>query len=449
MSLDVVILAAGKGKRMLSKRPKVMHAVMGRPMIGHVVARARELNPGQVIVVTGHEKEAVEEYLKGKGTVFAVQEEQKGTAHALLTAEPFFSGGDILVLYGDVPLIEARTIEAFIEFFRKSQGIAFMTTEVEDPEGYGRMLMKGEEIEDIVEDVEATAEQKAIREINTGICMIRKDFLRLVKSVKADNRKGEYYLTDIVKVARKEAIIVKGYHHGVAQEVLGINTRRDLLEANLNMAARILDRHMQTGVTLVDTNVYIEDGVIIGKDTVILPGCSLGGATVIGEDVIMGPNVVIKDSVVGDGSVIEPFSSLDGVTMEQGVKVGPFARLRPQTVLKRGVKIGNFVEVKKSVVGEGTKASHLTYIGDAEIGSGVNVGAGTITCNYDGRKKHKTVIEDGVFVGSNTEIVAPVKIGKNAVIGAGSTITLDVPEDALAVSRVKQKHVEGYGRRKK
>lgn len=449
MKLDVVILAAGKGKRMISKKPKVMHPVMGRPMIGYVVERALALSPGRVIVVMGHEREAVEAYLKEKNVAFAVQEEQKGTAHALLTAEPYLSGGDILVLYGDVPLIELSTLAAFVAFFRDSQGIAFMTTEVADPSGYGRMIMKGDEIREIVEHVEATPEQRLIREINTGICMLRREYLPLLKSVKANNKKGEYYLTDIVTIARDQGMTVKGYHHGVSHEVLGINTRSELLDANVIMQERILQRHMDRGVTITGRDVYIEEGVVIGQDTVILPGCSIGGATAIGEDVAIGPNVVIRDSVIGNGVVIEPFSSLEGVTTEDGVKIGPFARLRPGAVLKKNAKVGNFVEMKKAVLGEGSKANHLTYLGDAEIGSGVNVGAGTITCNYDGKNKFKTIIEDGVFVGSNTEIVAPVTIKKNAVIGAGSTITMDVPEDALAVSRVKQRHIDGYARRRK
>jgi bifunctional UDP-N-acetylglucosamine pyrophosphorylase/glucosamine-1-phosphate N-acetyltransferase len=450
MKLDVVILAAGKGKRMLSKKPKVMHALMGKPMIGYVVDRAHELSAGKVIVVTGHEKAAVEEYLTGKGVAFALQAEQKGTAHALLTAAPLLTKDVILVLYGDVPLIRSETLASFIEFFKKSPGIAFMTTEVANPQGYGRVIMKKDEIEQIVEDVEATERQKKVREINTGICMLQtRMLLDLVKSIKADNKKGEYYLTDIVKVARKKGIAVKAYHHSAAHEVLGINVRNELLEANLIMKERILDYHLERGVGFADRNVYIEDNVKIGLDTVIFPNCFLMGATVIGADAVIGPNVVIKDSIVSDGVVIEPFSSLDGVRAEEGVKIGPFARLRPGTLLKRNVKIGNFVEVKKAVIGEGSKASHLTYIGDAEVGSGVNIGAGTITCNYDGKNKHKTVIGDGVFVGSNTEIVAPVTIGKNSVIGAGTTVTHDVPEDALVVSRVKQRHIEGYGRRKK
>ena len=453
----IVILAAGKGTRMHSKRPKVLHEIMGKPMIEYVVEEAKQLSPSKIVVVTGHEKELVEERLKDAGLSFAAQEEQKGTAHALLTAEAMIADGqamdqatgDVLVLYGDVPLTRAETLRAFIAFFRRSEGVAFMTTAVSDPTGYGRVIMDGEDIRDIVEDADADASQKKIREINTGICMLGKEMLPLVRQIKAENAKGEYYLTDICTIARARGISVKGYHHDEAQEVLGINTRKDLLEANRVMRERILAQHMDQGVTLLGEGIYIESGVRIGRDTVIFPFSFLRGKTIIGEGATIGPHVVINDSVLGDNVTIEPFSSLDGLTAEAGVSIGPFSRIRPTTVLKKGVKIGNFVEVKNSVVMEKSKANHLSYIGDADVGKGVNIGAGTITCNYDGKKKYKTTIEDGVFVGSNTELVAPVKVGKDAIIGAGSTITHDVPEGALAVSRVKQKHIEGYARRKK
>jgi bifunctional UDP-N-acetylglucosamine pyrophosphorylase/glucosamine-1-phosphate N-acetyltransferase len=438
---------------MHSKRPKVLHEIMGKPMIEYVVEGAKELSPSKIVVVTGHEKELVEERLKEAGLSFAAQEEQKGTAHALLTAEPMIGDGDgtgdVLVLYGDVPLARAETLRAFVAFFRRSEGVAFMTTAVSDPTGYGRVIMDGEEIRDIVEDADADASQKKIREINTGICMLRKGILPLLKEIRADNAKGEYYLTDICKIARVRGISVKGYHHDDAREVLGINTRKDLSEANRIMRERILEQHMDQGVTLLGEGIYIESDVKIGTDTVIFPFSFLRGKTIVGEGATIGPHVVINDSVLGDNVTIEPFCSLDGLTTEAGVKIGPFSRIRPTTMLKEGVKIGNFVEVKNSVIMENSKANHLSYLGDADIGKEVNIGAGTITCNYDGRKKYRTIIEDGVFVGSNTELVAPVRVGKDATIGAGSTITQDVPDGALAVSRVKQKHIEGYARRKK
>jgi bifunctional UDP-N-acetylglucosamine pyrophosphorylase/glucosamine-1-phosphate N-acetyltransferase len=449
---NCVILAAGKGKRMLSKMPKTVHPIMGKPMVRYVVQTAKQLGSKKTIVVTGHEKEVVEDCLKDEDVVFSLQAEQKGTAHAVLTAEGLLADGeaDILVLYGDVPLIQASTLEAFVRFFEQSEGIVFMTTRVERPDGYGRVVMGGnDDILDIVEDSEATGKVREIDVINTGICMIRGDFLPLVKAITPDNNKGEFYLTDICKVAKAKGIKVKAWLHENAGEVLGINTRKELLEANSLMKNAILDRHMENGVTLIDRSAYIESDVTIGKDTVIFPYCYLTGKTEIGEDVTIGPHVVIKDSIIGRGAAIEGFSSLDGVRADEGVKIGPFSRIRPTTVLKKNVKIGNFVEVKNSTIEEGSKANHLSYLGDARIGTGVNIGAGTITCNYDGRRKHKTTIGDGVFVGSNTELVAPVAIGKDAVIGAGSTITHDVPEGALAVTRAKQKNIEGYARRKK
>ena len=447
--LNVVILAAGKGERMVSGKSKVMHEVMGKPMIGHVVERAREIVSSEIVVVVGFGREKVEPYLNNYGVKCSVQTEQKGTAHALLSAEEFLGRGDVLVLYGDVPLIETSTLEDFVTFSQGAESIAFLTTEVDDPSGYGRVKMEGNEIKEIVEDADATAEEKAIKEINTGICIIPEVHLPLLKIIEANNKKGEYYMTDICKVAGKQGIAVKGRHHPRSAEVLGINSRRELLEANLTMRDRILYSHMQKGVTLIGKDVYVESGVSIGKDTTLFPNIYLMGKTTIGENVSIGPNTVIKNSRIDDNVQIEGFTVMEGAVVKEGAIIGPFSRIRPTTVLERKVKLGNFVEVKNSTVGSGSKANHLSYIGDSQIGSGVNIGAGTITCNYDGKLKHKTVIEDNVFVGSNTEIVAPVTIGKDAVIGAGTTVTKNVPEGALAVSRTPQKHVEGYGKRKK
>jgi bifunctional UDP-N-acetylglucosamine pyrophosphorylase/glucosamine-1-phosphate N-acetyltransferase len=323
-----------------------------------------------------------------------------------------------------------------------------MTTDVENPAGYGRIIMKKDLIERIVEDVDASPAQKKIKRINTGICAIPGSLFPLLKEIKADNKKGEYYLTDICKIAHQKGIVVKGYHHDKPSEVLGINSRKELLEANITMKDRILDGHMNNGVTLLDRNIYIESGVVIHKDTVISPNTYIMGKTVIGEGVSIGPNVQINNCVISDRVIVEGFVVMEGAEVEEGARVGPFSRVRPKSLLRKGVKVGNFVEVKNSVIGEDSKASHLAYIGDTEIGKDVNIGAGTITCNYDGKKKHKTIIEDNVFVGSNTELVAPVRVGKYAIIGAGSTVTRDVPEGALAVSRAPQRHIEGYGRKK-
>jgi bifunctional UDP-N-acetylglucosamine pyrophosphorylase/glucosamine-1-phosphate N-acetyltransferase len=448
MQLSVVILAAGKGERMLSNKPKVMHEIMGKPMVGYAIERAEELSPTNTVVVLGYGKEAVEGYVKGYGVTCALQKGQKGTAHALLSAEKFVKGHDVLVLYGDVPLLERSTLEGFLNFFRKANTVTFMTTDVENPAGYGRVLMKRDRIEKIIEEIDASPEERKIKRINTGICAIPGRLFSLLKLIKADNKKGEYYLTDICNIAQQKGIVVKGYHHGKPSEVLGINSRKELLEANVTMKDRVLDGHMKNGVTLLDRNIYIESNVTIQKDTTIFPNTYIMGKTRIGEGVSIGPNVLIRDCVIDDKVTIEGFVVMEGAELEQEVKVGPFSRIRPTTLIRKGAKIGNFVEVKNSVLDEGSKANHLAYIGDTEIGKDVNIGAGTITCNYDGKKKHRTIIEDNVFVGSNTELVAPVRIGKYAVIGAGSTITKDVPEGALAITRAQQRHIEGYGRKK-
>ncbi|MBA4390370.1 MAG: UDP-N-acetylglucosamine diphosphorylase/glucosamine-1-phosphate N-acetyltransferase [Syntrophus sp. (in: bacteria)] len=448
-ALDIVILAAGKGERMVSEKPKVLHEVMGKPMIDYVVKAAQGLEPSKIIVVTGHGRERVEAHLNDGSVVCVVQQDQKGTAHALITSAQHLGDGDILVLYGDVPLIELATLQGFLSFYEDGRHITFMTTDVIDPKGYGRVITVGDDIIKIKEEIDASPEEKEIREINTGICIIPRESFDYLKEINAENKKGEYYLTDICKVARNKGDVVKAYRHGVASEVLGINSRKEQTEANKIMKQRVLERHMKNGVSFLDNNVYIGSDVEIGKDTTIFPNCYIIGKTIIGERVTIGPNVVIRDSVIHSNVNIEGFVVMEGVELMEEVKVGPFSRLRAEAVIEKGAQIGNFVEVKKSCVGENSKVNHLAYIGDAHIGKGVNIGAGTITCNYDGVKKHKTIIEDNVFIGSNTEIVAPVTIGKDAVIGAGSTITKNVPDDVLAISRVQQKHIKGYRRKKK
>jgi bifunctional UDP-N-acetylglucosamine pyrophosphorylase / glucosamine-1-phosphate N-acetyltransferase len=446
---SIVILAAGKGERMVSKQPKVMHKVLGKPMVGYVIERAKELSPDKVSLVVGHGREKIEHYVKGYDVLCAVQGEQKGTAHALLSAQHLAKGDDVLVLYGDVPLIRESTLRDFLAFYRSFGSIAFMTTDVDNPTGYGRVVMKGNAIEEIVEQADASPDIREIRRINTGICIIPGPYFPLLKEIEAVNKKGEYYLTDICRIAKAKGLTVRGFYHADASEVLGINSRRDLMEANRILKERVLDLHMRNGVTILDTSIYIETGVTIGMDSIISPNCHISGQTRIGEGVLIGPNSIIKDSTIHNNVTIEGFVVMEGAEIDEGARVGPFSRIRPTTHLGRGAKIGNFVEVKNSGLGEGAKANHLAYIGDAEIGRGVNVGAGTITCNYDGRKKSKTIIEEDAFIGSNTELVAPVRVGKGAIIGAGTTVTKDVPEDALVVSRVPQKHIQGYGRRKR
>jgi bifunctional UDP-N-acetylglucosamine pyrophosphorylase/glucosamine-1-phosphate N-acetyltransferase len=324
-----------------------------------------------------------------------------------------------------------------------------MTTEVGDPGGYGRIISNGDAIIEIKEEIDASPEERQIKEINTGICILPWESFLYLQEINAGNKKGEYYLTDICKIAQNKGNTIKKYHHKNSLEVLGINSRNELMEANITMRMRNIKKHMKNGVSFLDDNVYIEDDVQIGKDTVIFPNCQIMGKTVIGSGVSIGPNVVIRDAEIHDNVTIDGFVVMEGTEVHECVKIGPFSRLRPQTVIGKETHIGNFVEIKNSYIGEHSSANHLAYIGDSEIGKEVNIGAGAITCNYDGVKKQKTIIEDNVFVGSNTELVAPVTVGKNAVIGAGSTITKNVPEGAHATSRVQQKHIENYRGKKK
>jgi bifunctional UDP-N-acetylglucosamine pyrophosphorylase / glucosamine-1-phosphate N-acetyltransferase len=330
--LNCVILAAGKGTRMVSKMAKIVHPIMGKPMVCHVVAAAHGLGVQRTIVVTGHEREAVEHVLRDEKVTFAVQTEQKGTAHALLATQAFLGDNDVLILYGDVPLIRSATLEAFVKFFQESDGIAFMATRVDRPDGYGRVVIGPEdEIMDIVEDSEATGDIRKIHVINTGICMIRHDLLSLVRAITPDNRKGEYYLTDICKIARNKGICVRAYLHDDPAEVLGINTRKELQEVNLLMRNRILDRHMESGVTIADRTAYIEGDVVIGRDTTVFPFSYITGKTEIGEDATIGPHVTIHDSVIGRGAAVESFAFLKGATVAEGARIGSHSRIEAAT----------------------------------------------------------------------------------------------------------------------
>lgn len=330
---NCVVLAAGKGTRMVSKIPKIAHPIMGKPMVRHVVAAARAAGAKTIVVVTGHERQTVEDILRNDDVRFALQAEQKGTAHALLCAESQLDDGDILVLCGDVPLIQPPTLSRFLEFFQGSEGVCFMTTEVARPEGYGRVIIgDNDEILDIVEESDAAPETKRIRIINTGICMIRRSLLPLVKAVTPNNRKGEYYLTDICKIAREKGVRVTSYLHEDSTEVLGINTRKELQDVGMIMRNRILDRHMESGVTIADRTVYVEDEVTIGRDTAIHPYSYISGKTEIGEETTIGPHVTIKSCVIGKGAVIEGFVSMEGVTVEEGTRVPSFNRMTGKAI---------------------------------------------------------------------------------------------------------------------
>jgi bifunctional UDP-N-acetylglucosamine pyrophosphorylase/glucosamine-1-phosphate N-acetyltransferase len=445
-----VILAAGKGTRMKSELVKVLHPVAGRPMLAYPVAAARALGSSRIIVVAGHQKDKVEAALQAQQVDIVLQAEQLGSGHAVLMAGPHLQGfeGDVLILCGDVPLITTATLEAFLAAHRQNQAcVSVLTVELDNPAGYGRILRTGGgDLCGIIEHRDATEAQRAVREINTGIYCCRAPFLfEALGKLKTNNDQGEYYLPDIVTIAAAAGMKVQAVKTGDFEEVAGINDRAGLAKAEAAMQARIARQHMANGVTILDPHAtYIEAAVQIGADTVLHPGTSLRGATRIGCGCTIDMHSVIKDSKIGNGVHIKPSCMIEESTIADNVAVGPFAHLRPQAVLDEGARVGNFVEIKKSRIGTGSKVNHLTYIGDATIGSGVNVGAGTITCNYDGRRKHPTVIEDNVFIGSNTALVAPVTIGKNALIGAGSTITKNVPENTLAVARSNQKNYENF-----
>ncbi|BCR06728.1 bifunctional protein GlmU [Desulfuromonas versatilis] len=448
-NLAAVILAAGKGTRMKSQLPKVLHEVAGQPMALFPARLARGLGAAPAVLVVGHEAEAVREALADEQLRFALQAEQLGTGHALLCAEPELEGfsGTLLLLCGDVPLLRRETLERLLDYHAAQQAaVTVLTAEMADPTGYGRIVRDGEAVLRIVEEKDAAAGEKAIREINTGIYAFEAPFVfEALRGVGRDNAQGEYYLTDVVAAARAAGRKVCALVAGDAEEAMGINDRVQLARAGALMRQRINEAHMRAGVTLVDpAAAYIEPQVEIGPDTVIHPGAHLRGRTRLGAGCIVEPGVVVSDCSIGEGAHLKAGSVLSEAQLGDHCAVGPMAHLRPGTVLAGHNKIGNFVETKKSVIGQGSQASHLTYIGDAELGRGVNIGCGTITCNYDGVNKHKTIIEDDVFVGSDTQFVAPVRIGRNSLIAAGSTITKDVPADALALSRAEQKIIPGW-----
>jgi len=444
-----VILAAGKGTRMKSELVKVLHPVAGRPMLAYPVAAARAVGSQRIIVVAGYQKDTVEAALQGQQVDIALQAEQLGSGHAVLMAAPQLAGfaGDVLILCGDVPLVTTATLEAFLGAHRENKAsVSVLTVELDNPAGYGRILRTDNQLCGIVEHRDATRAQRAVREINTGIYCCRAPFLfEALGKVKTNNDQGEYYLPDIVSIAAAAGMKVQAVKTGDFAEVEGINDRAGLARAERAMQARIAGQHMANGVTILDPQAtYIEADVRIGADTVVYPGTSLRGATEIGSGCTIDMHCMIQDSKIGNRVHIKPSCVIEKSSIADAATVGPFAHLRPEAVLEEGVHVGNFVEVKKSRIGRGSKANHLTYIGDATIGAGVNVGAGTITCNYDGKRKHPTVIGDNVFIGSNTALVAPVTICKNALIGAGSTITKNVPENALAVARGSQKNYENF-----
>jgi bifunctional UDP-N-acetylglucosamine pyrophosphorylase/glucosamine-1-phosphate N-acetyltransferase len=452
-SLAAVVLCAGKGTRMKSELPKVLHPVLGKPLCAYPISRALELGASRVVVVVGHGAELVEKDVKSRfadpAIVFATQKEQKGTADAVRAAHSTLQSlnGPVLILYGDGPMLSLSTLEKLVRTYEESRAkLALVTTVFPGRQtDYGRIVRNSNgEVDRIVEVKDCTPEQLKIEECNMGIYLVDSGFLwNALENVKTQNAKRELYLTDLVEMASKDGK-VPGLQVP-ADETSAVNDRVDLAEVTRLMRDRINRQHMQAGVTLLDpATTYIEEDVEIGPDTVIAPNVSLMGLTNVGRDVTIGQGSVLSHSTVGDFTIIKPYSVFEDAVAGQRCVIGPFSRLRPETELADEVHLGNFVETKKAHIGKGSKANHLAYLGDAVIGSKVNVGAGTITCNYDGVNKHQTVLGDNVFIGSDSQLVAPVKVGKGAYVGAGTTVTQDIPEMSLALSRSPQVVKEGW-----
>lgn len=452
MNFSAVILAAGKGVRMCSDLPKVVHKIGGKPIIEHVVKTVFEAGIKDITIVVGHGREKVQEVLQDYPVNYVVQEQQLGTGHALMQAKDQVNpDSTMLVLAGDIPLLQAQTVKSLLDFHtEKGYTATILSAELIDPYGYGRIVRDSQDnFVKIVEEKDATIEEKMIKEINSGIyCFHAGTAFKALEIIKPENAQGEYYLTDILEIIRNDNKTVGVLLTKAAEDIYGINDRVQLAEAQAIMYQRKNVELMKKGVTIVDPkSTFIDKSVEIARDTVILPYTILEGETIIGSGCEIGPYSHINDSTIGDEVVIES-SRIKEAVIGDKCTIGPFAYIRPGTVLHKNVKVGDFVEIKKSEIGSGSKIPHLSYVGDAEVGEKVNIGAGTITCNYDGYNKYATVIEDGAFIGSNTNLVAPVKIGAKAVTGAGSTITSDVPPKALAVERATQKIINDWVERK-
>ncbi|HZG76916.1 MAG TPA: bifunctional UDP-N-acetylglucosamine diphosphorylase/glucosamine-1-phosphate N-acetyltransferase GlmU [Paenibacillus sp.] len=450
MNVMGIVLAAGLGKRMKSKLHKVLHPVCGKPMVEHVIDALDASGVGRKVVVVGHGADAVRAALGGR-VEYAMQEEQLGTGHAVRVAEPLLGAEDgvTVVVYGDTPLLTASSIAGMLALHRESGAAGtLLTAKFADPTGLGR-IVRGPDggIERIVEEKDCNAAERGIQEINAGAyCFDNRKLFEALAQVKNDNAQGEYYLPDVIGLFRAAGETVQGYLTNDADEAFGVNDRVALAEAERLLRARINRAHLLNGVTIIDpASTYIDAGVTIGSDTVLYPGTTLRGATHVGSDCVIGPNSDIHASTIADGATVK-HSVLDKAVVGPRTTVGPFANLRPGTRLGSDVKIGDFVEIKSSTIDDGSKVSHLAYVGDARVGKDVNIGCGVITVNYDGFSKFETVIEDEAFVGSNVNLIAPIKIGKGAFVVAGSTITQDVGEDDMAIARDRQTTKKGYAK---
>lgn len=450
--LNVVILAAGMGKRMQSSQPKVIQKIAGQSMLGRVINTARTLSPDQLLVVVGHGEQVIRDMFKDWSDVtFVSQWPQLGTGHAVLQAVEGISrthdNNATMVLYGDVPLVQADTLQALLA--ASDNGLALLTETLEDPTGYGRIVRDDAgQVVTIVEQKDANQSERSIKEVNTGMLVAPTDKLRgWLERLGCDNAQGEYYLTDIVNMAFADGVTINTIAPKASFETKGVNSRSQQAELERLYQRALAQKQMDSGVAIADPQRFDQRGELVcGQDVFIDVGCVFEGMVVLGDGVSIGAHCVLQDVTVGAGTQILPYSHLHQADIGNQAQIGPYARIRPGTRLDDGVHIGNFVEVKNSSIQANSKANHLAYIGDADIGQRVNIGAGTITCNYDGAQKHRTVIEDDVFIGSDTQLVAPVKVGKGATLGAGTTLTTDAPANKLTVSRTPQKTIENWQR---
>ncbi|WP_027364286.1 bifunctional UDP-N-acetylglucosamine diphosphorylase/glucosamine-1-phosphate N-acetyltransferase GlmU [Desulfotruncus alcoholivorax] len=453
MQLAAVILAAGKGTRMKSQLPKVMHRVCGKAMVEHVLLSVKNAGVQKIVMVLGHQGERVANLVGDKAEI-AYQVEQLGTAHALLQTRGLLGKyeGDILVLCGDTPLVRPETLnELYRQHIKQKNSATVLTAILPDPKGYGRIIRNNEgNLEKIVEQKDGKPEELAVNEINAGIyCFCSEGLFEALAALDANNAQGEYYLTDIIQYYAREGKKVGAVVIADPEEITGINDRCQLAAVESMLRRRILERLMMSGVTIVDpASTFIDDSVEIGPDSVIYPYTFIEGKSKIGENCIIGPSTRLVNSTIGSGVTVQNSIILES-SIADGCNIGPFAYIRPGCVLEARVKVGDFVELKNARLGQGSKVPHLSYVGDARVGSGANIGAGTITCNYDGEKKSLTVIGNKAFIGSNTNLVAPVVVGEGAYTGAGSTITRDVPAGALGVARGKQKNISDWAEKRK
>ena len=444
--LSVVILAAGKGTRMYSDLPKVLHPIAGKPMVKHVIDTVKHLNARQINLIYGHGADLLKERLADEPVNWVFQAEQLGTGHAMQQAAPFFADDEnIMMLYGDTPLIQQSTLERLIAQ-KPENGIALLTVKLENPTGYGRIIRENGSVVAIVEQKDASAEQLKIQEINTGVMVASgASFKKWLGNLNNNNAQGEYYITDVIAMANEDGFQVQAVQADEFMEVEGVNNRLQLAALERFYQKKQAEKLLLAGVTLIDPSRFDVRGTVEhGKDVSIDVNVILEGNVKLGNNVKIGAGCVLKNVTVGDNVEIKPYSVLEDAVIGEKSAIGPFSRLRPGTQLAEGAHVGNFVEIKNAQVGKGSKVNHLTYVGDAEVGSNVNIGAGVITCNYDGANKFKTIIGDDVFVGSDSQLVAPVEIANGATIGAGSTITKNVAEGELVITRVAQKHIQGW-----